>query len=100
MSSPVSLRLALPVAALGLMLSACATPIPPTNVGQSCNAEAARWAIGRAPDAATVERIRSETHSRDVRVLTPGSAATMDYREDRINVDVNDRGAITGLRCG
>jgi len=51
-------------------------------------------------DAATVERIRSETHSRDVRVLTPGTAATMDYREDRINVDVNDRGAITGLRCG
>ncbi|ROU08936.1 MULTISPECIES: I78 family peptidase inhibitor [Lysobacter] len=100
MSSPISLRLALPVAALGLILSACATPIPPTNVSPTCNAEAARWAIGRSPDAATVDRIRTETHSRDVRVLTPGSAATMDYRQDRINVDVNDRGAITGLRCG
>ena len=33
MSSPVSLRLALPVAALGLILSACATPIPPRSPG-------------------------------------------------------------------
>jgi len=24
----------------------------------------------------------------------------MDFREDRVNVDVNDRGAITGIRCG
>ncbi|MGO1069804.1 I78 family peptidase inhibitor [Lysobacter sp. CA199] len=95
------LRTALPVAALCLALAACATPIPPTNISPAaCNAEAARWAIGRAPDEATVERARTETGSRDVRVLKPGMAATMDFRPDRLNIDVNERGAITGLRCG
>ena len=101
MSFPTLLRTTLPIAALSLALAACATPIPPTNISPaSCNAEAARWAIGRAPDAATVERARAETGSRSVRVLTPGMAATMDFVQDRLNIDVNDRGAITGLRCG
>ncbi|MGN7916022.1 I78 family peptidase inhibitor [Lysobacter antibioticus] len=86
---------------LSLALAACATPIPPTDIGPAaCNAEAARWAIGRAPDADVVERARVETRSRTVRVLTPGMAATMDFQQDRLNIDVNERGAITGLRCG
>jgi hypothetical protein len=101
MSPNTVLRTALPIAALSLALAACATPIPPTNVSPaSCNAEAARWAIGRAPDDATVERARAETGSRSVRVLKPGMAATMDFQQDRLNIDVNERGAITGLRCG
>ncbi len=101
MSSPVSFRLALPVAALGLALSACATPIPPTNISPAtCNAEAARAAIGRATDEATVERARADAGARSVRVLQPGMAATMEYLQDRLNIQVNERGAITGLNCG
>jgi hypothetical protein len=101
MSPNAFIRITLPVAALSLVLAACATPIPPTNISPAaCNAEAARWAIGRAPDEATVERARTETGSKSVRVLKPGTAATMDFRPDRLNIDVNDRGAITGLRCG
>lgn len=88
-------------ATLTLALAACATPIPPTDVSPAaCNAEAARWAIGRSPSADVVERVRVETSSRTVRVLTPGMAATMDFQQDRLNIDVNERGAITGLRCG
>lgn len=97
----IGLRPLVSGAVLTLALAACATPIPPTNVSPStCNAEAARWAIGRAPNADVVERARVETGSRNVRVLTPGMAATMDFQQDRLNIDVNERGAITGLRCG
>ncbi|MGO4777410.1 hypothetical protein AB4084_18210, partial [Lysobacter sp. 2RAB21] len=65
MSPNAFIRTTLPVAALSLVLAACATPIPPTNISPAaCNAEAARWAIGRAPDEATVERARSETGSK------------------------------------
>lgn len=81
-----------------LLLSACASAPPPPPA--MCNAEAARWAIGLAPDPDVVDRVTRETGSRDVRVLHPGTAATMDYRQDRVNIDVNDRGAITGVRCG
>ncbi|MDI9238142.1 I78 family peptidase inhibitor [Lysobacter sp. LF1] len=76
---------------------AAGTAQPPTGV---CNAEGARWAIGSAVNDDVVNRILHDTGSRDARVLRPGQPATMDFREDRVNVDLNDRGAITGIRCG
>lgn len=92
------------LAAVAASLAACAStppaagaPQPPSGV---CNAEGARWAIGSAVNDDVVNRILRDTGSRDARVLRPGQPATMDFREDRVNVDVNDRGAITGLRCG
>lgn len=94
---------ALPALVLALSVGACATMAPPPSanpVEGPCNAEGARWAIGQAVNDDVVNRILRDTNSRDARVLGPGDAATMDYRPDRINVDVNDRGAITGLRCG
>ncbi|RPE80192.1 I78 family peptidase inhibitor [Vulcaniibacterium tengchongense] len=89
---------------LSLVLFGCASAPPPTADARPpsgvCNAEGARWAIGQGVNDEVVNRILRDTGSRDARVLRPGQPATMDYREDRINVDVNDRGAITGLRCG
>ena len=34
-----------------------------------------------------------------VRVLEPGSVMTMDYRSDRLNVELNDGGKIIRLYC-
>lgn len=85
-------------------LAGCASTTPvaggPTAPTGKCNAEGARWAIGSAVNDDVVNRILQGTGSRDARVLRPGQMATMDFREDRVNVDVNDRGAITGIRCG
>lgn len=93
----------LPLTILALSIAACSTVPPPGAVEQvtgSCNAEAARWAIGKAATPEVVEDARLGSQSRDVRVIEPGQAVTMDYRHDRLNIDVNERGAITGVRCG
>lgn len=95
----------LSLAVLAVVLAGCtSTPRPvaggPTTPSGVCNAEGARWAIGSAVNDDVVNRILRDTGSRDARVLRPGQMATMDFREDRVNVDVNDRGAITGIRCG
>lgn len=100
----MSIRLAL-AATLVAAATACTTPAPvggiaPPPASGSCNAEAARAAIGQAPTDAVVEQARVASGSRSVRVIHPGMAVTMDYREDRLNIDVNERGAIVGLRCG
>ena len=91
-------------AALAVSLAACSTTPPAAGGPQApsgvCNAEGARWAIGSAVNDDVVNRVLRDTGSRDARVLRPGQAATMDFRQDRVNVDVNDRGAITGIRCG
>ncbi|MCE7032301.1 hypothetical protein LY625_06650 [Lysobacter sp. GX 14042] len=93
----------LPLTVLLLSIAACSTVPPPGAVEQVsgvCNAEAARWAIGKAATSDIVEDARLATQSRDVRVIEPGQAVTLDYRVDRLNIDVNERGAITGVRCG
>lgn len=35
-----------------------------------------------------------------LRVIKPGQAVTMDYREDRVNVAVDDQGLITRISIG
>ena len=36
----------------------------------------------------------------DVRVIKPGQAVTMDYRGDRLNVEVDAHNAIVRITCG
>ena len=82
-------------------LSACAqVPTRPPAPVQQCVAEPARWAIGQAPTAEVVERIRVDTGSAAVRVIHPGDVITMDYNALRVNVKVNERNAIIGISCG
>ena len=91
----------------GLTLGACATTMPPVNTGgpyppqpMECDAERARWAIGREATAQVVEEVRAATGSRTVRVIHPGQAVTMDFSPHRVNIHVNERNAITSVTCG
>lgn len=93
----------LPITVLLLSIAACSTVPPPGAVERvtgNCNAEGARWTIGKAATPEVVDDARLGSQSRDVRVIEPGQAVTMDYRHDRLNIDVNELGAITGVRCG
>lgn len=92
----------LPVIVLLLSMGACATipPEPPAMPVAQCNAEGARWAIGRDPGGDVVERARVDSGSATVRVVRPGDAVTMDFRGDRLNLTVNARNAIDGVKCG
>ena len=87
-----------------LGVAACAAvpqppPLPPPPPAQ-CTAEPAAWAIGKAPTADVLDRIRFDTHSQVVRVLHPNDVMTMDYSNARVNVKVNERNAIVGITCG
>lgn len=73
---------------------------PPEEDTMVCDAKNTTWAIGQPADQATVDRIRVETHSKGVRVIKPGMAVTMDYREDRVNIDVDAENRIVKVRCG
>lgn len=103
------MRHLLTAAVAATVLSACATtpppPMgapaePPPRVGGACNAEAARYAIGKAGGDDVIETARRDSGAALVRVVRPGMAVTADYRADRVTVTVNERGAITGIACG
>ena len=72
------------------------TPEPPTSAG--CDAGAAGAFIGRP--AAEAEAARAAAAAGRVRVIRPGDAVTMDYRADRLNVELDEAGIIRALRCG
>jgi hypothetical protein len=101
------MRRILPASLAVLTLSACAQTIPDARTGGplppqrlQCSAEPARWAIGQAATAETIEKIRVDTGSQIARVLHPGDIITMEFSGNRVNVKVNERNAIIGISCG
>lgn len=66
----------------------------------TCHADKGQWAIGKLADEALVARVKADTTSTRVRVIKPDMAVTMDYREDRLNLEVSADNIVTTVRCG
>ena len=66
----------------------------------TCNADAVQSLVGQEASEAVVARATADSGSASVRVLGPGDAATMDFREDRLNILTDDAGVIEQLSCG
>ncbi|WP_448664497.1 I78 family peptidase inhibitor [Sphingomonas sp. CJ20] len=90
-------------AAAALAAGGCAAGDPPQTVppapGMCQTLHAARF-VGKVYGAAMEGEVKSWTGATSIRVLPPGAAATMDYREDRVNLDVDAAGRILAVRCG
>ncbi len=54
--------------------------------------------VGRRPD--TIVEAELKATGRPYRVLKPGSPMTMDFSEQRINLDLDDQGVIRRVWCG
>ncbi|MDZ5602533.1 I78 family peptidase inhibitor [Pseudomonas sp. RP23018S] len=66
----------------------------------ACQAVDAGFAIGRQGTQALIEQARQASGARTLRVLKPGDMATLDYRSERLNVNVDDQGVIRRINCG
>jgi glucose/arabinose dehydrogenase len=75
------------------------TPPAAEEPAMTCQADKGQWAIGQIADEALVAKVKADTTSDRVRVIRPGMAVTMDYREDRVNLDVDADNRVTGVRC-
>ncbi|MHC9083706.1 I78 family peptidase inhibitor [Luteimonas sp. RIT-PG2_3] len=72
----------------------------PDDAAATCNAEAVQALVGQEATAATVEQAVKDSGAAISRVLKPGDAATMDFRQDRLDIATDDKGLIQSLRCG
>jgi hypothetical protein len=83
-------------------LAACApTPAVDEPAKEAiCSVEGLNDAVGKPYSADLVERTRIRSGSKTVRVIRPGMAVTMDYRIDRLNIDLDEKGIVTRLHCG
>lgn len=66
----------------------------------TCDPAPGQWAVGQIADEALVAKVRADTHSDRVRVIRPGMAVTMDWREDRLNLEVDADNRVLTVRCG
>lgn len=88
-----------PFVAAVLVLAACVPDDEPpsrqVSQADTCGAEPMQPLVGMPYEARDFEEGK-----RPIRVLPPGSAMTMDHRIDRLNVDLDEDGAITRIWCG
>lgn len=65
----------------------------------TCQADKGQWAVGQIADEALVAKVQADTTSERVRVIKPGMMVTMDYREDRVNLEVDADNRVLVVRC-
>ena len=84
------MRRAAVLAWIALLPACVAEPQPAT-----CGAEALQGLVGRDKSVLSAMTLPAGT-----RVIEPWTAVTEDYSAQRLNIDVDARGRITGLWCG
>lgn len=75
-------------------------PAPHPSLAGPCDAARIAPLVGEIRSEETGRRALELSHARSLRWIAPGMAVTMDYRSDRLNLDIDDRGRITGGHCG
>lgn len=89
-----------------LMVGAGCAAAPPAEEeatpksGGSCDAAPAQQLVGRAKSQAVGAEARRLSGATTMRWLPKGSIVTMEYREDRLNLHLDDRNRISRIVCG
>ncbi|MFN3943991.1 MAG: I78 family peptidase inhibitor [Allosphingosinicella sp.] len=90
---------------LMLMTMGCATVAderePDRMEGiQTCNVEAVQNLVGQQATAELGRDALQRSGSGALRWIRPGDAVTMDYRTDRLNIELDARGRVARIYCG
>ncbi|OZI23903.1 hypothetical protein CAL26_10855 [Bordetella genomosp. 9] len=73
---------------------------PSFSSGQDCDAQPVQNLIGTKLTSSVEAQIRQASKAGKTRVLKPGEVMTMEYDPKRINLILDQQGALTALRCG
>lgn len=74
-----------------------ASSAPPVG---SCDASQVQGLVGQAFTDAAGEQATADASAQQLRVLKPDTAATMDFVGERLNIELDEKGVVTGVRCG
>lgn len=76
------------------------TPVSPSSESTACNAAAASFAVGKPWTAELGEQARAASGAKTLRTIRHGDMVTMDYQADRLNLELDEAGRVTHVRCG
>lgn len=93
-------RNVVPLAAIAVALSACATAPGPDITGSGqCHAEGLAWAIGKTADEPTMRTLFKQSGAGLINPIGPETITTRDLRRDRLRVFIDKNNIITATRC-
>ena len=86
-------------------LSGCSTQDsvkePVSDTGHSrCDAKSASFVIGKKASPELLEQARVKAGAQNARLLSPHDVMTLEYRSDRLNLNMDDNAIITRVDCG
>lgn len=73
---------------------------PPAPASMMCNAGPAQYHVGHDATQAMGAAIMKDSGARTLRWGPPNAAWTMDYRQDRVNVQYDEKMKIVKITCG
>jgi hypothetical protein len=94
------------LAGLITMTISCAPPPPPEGEPPmspspaSCDASKAQSLLGQAATSELAAEAQRLTGADTVRWLRPDQIVTMEYREGRLNIVIDEANRVAAIRCG
>lgn len=77
-----------------------AAPVAPAGNDGRCEASGADFTVGKPATAELLEQARKASGSQMARILKPHDMITLEYRSERLNLNVDEKGVITRVNCG
>lgn len=74
-----------------------ATEAPPIG---NCDATQVQSLVGQPYTDALGTQAQQDAAARTLRVLRPGDMTTMEFQGERLNVEVDEKNVVSGVRCG
>ena len=71
----------------------------PAPADDKCNSRLAAQFVGQHFDDALLARVKAAVGHDTIRIIRPNQPVTMDYREDRLNLDLDANDSITRVHC-
>lgn len=65
-----------------------------------CDANQVQSLVGQAYSDALGNQAQQDASAKQLRVLKPTDATTMEFVGERLNIEVDDKGVVSGARCG
>ena len=89
------------------MLAGCSTtsesakgPVAAEAGSGRCDATAAEFTLGKKASPQLLEEARTRSGSQSARILRPNDMITLEYRSERLNLNVDEQGNVVRVNCG
>jgi len=75
-------------------------PAPVAATGGRCDSDLAKFAVGQTASSALLQQAQQRSGAQTARILRPGDIMTLEYRSERLNLNVDAQGVVARVNCG